>query len=60
VPGEIVVDRYDIPIAADAAPGQAAIEVGMYDPATMQRLPVQDPTGALGDRILLAEVQISQ
>ena len=58
VPGEVVVDVYQIPVAADAAPGQYVIEVGMYDPATMERLPVLDPTGAIGDRILLADVQV--
>jgi hypothetical protein len=30
----------------------------MYDPATMQRLPVLDPTGAVGDRVLLGNVQV--
>jgi hypothetical protein len=58
-PGEVVVDSYDIPVAGDAAPGPYVIEVGMYDPATMQRLPVLDPTGALGDRVLLGRVQVS-
>ena len=58
VPGEIVVDRYAIPVAADAAPGKHAIEVGMYDPATILRLPVLDPSGAAGDRILLADVEV--
>jgi hypothetical protein len=60
VPGEIVVDEYEIPIAADATPGRHVIEVGMYDPKTMQRLPVFDPTGAIGDRILLAQVAIAE
>jgi hypothetical protein len=58
VPGEVVVDRYEIPIVADAAPGQYAIEVGMYDPATIVRLPVLDPGGAAGDRVLLADVEV--
>jgi hypothetical protein len=58
VPGEIVVDEFEIPVAADAAPGPYVIEVGMYDPLTMQRLPVLDPTGALGDRVLLSQVQV--
>jgi len=58
VPGEIVVDPYQIPVAADTAPGKYTIEVGLYDPRTMQRLPVYDPAGALGDRVLLARVEV--
>ena len=60
VPGEVVVDRYAIPIAADAVPGRYAIEVGMYDPATIVRLPVLDPGGAVGDRILLGEIAVGE
>ena len=58
VPGEVVVDAYEIPIRADAPPGAHVIEVGMYDPGTLQRLSVLDPTGAVGDRILLGDVQV--
>jgi hypothetical protein len=58
VPGEVVVDRYDIAIRADTPPGMHVIEVGLYDPATLQRLPVLDPSGALGDRILLGQIEI--
>ena len=60
VPGEVVVDRYEIPVDADAAPGVHVIEVGMYDPASIQRLPVLDATGATGDRILVAEVEVTR
>jgi hypothetical protein len=61
VPDEVVVDAYEIPVAADAAPGAYAIEVGMYDPSTIQRLPVVDATGAgvAGDRILLGEIEVT-
>jgi 4-amino-4-deoxy-L-arabinose transferase-like glycosyltransferase len=58
VTGEVVVDRYDIEVQVDAPPGKYAIEVGMYDPANVQRLAVLDPTGAVGDRVLLGKVQI--
>jgi len=59
VPGEIVVDEYDLPVAADALPGSYVIEVGMYDPETMGRLPVTDPGGTFGDRVLLGRVTIA-
>jgi hypothetical protein len=56
VPGEWVVDRYRIPIAADAPPGAYAIEVGMYPSGGGTRLEV---SGANADqenrRALLTE-----
>jgi hypothetical protein len=58
MPGEVVVDEYAISVAGDAMPGPHVIEVGMYDPNTMARLPVLDPTGALGDRVLLGQVEV--
>jgi hypothetical protein len=58
VSGEVVVDEYAIEIQADAPPGAHVIEVGMYDPGNVQRLPVIDPSGATGDRILLGSVRI--
>jgi hypothetical protein len=59
VPGEIVVDSYAIPVDADAPVGDYVIEVGMYDPATIQRLPVLDPSGGTGDRVLLGEIEVT-
>jgi len=58
VEGEVVVDSYEIEIQADAPPGVHVIEVGMYDPATVQRLPVLDPSGTVGDRVLLGQVTV--
>jgi hypothetical protein len=58
--GEVVIDEYEIEIQADAPAGPAVIEVGMYDPATMQRLAVLDPTGATGDRVLLGDIGIEE
>jgi 4-amino-4-deoxy-L-arabinose transferase-like glycosyltransferase len=58
VPGEIVVDEYEIVVAAGALPGSYAIEVGMYDPETMARLPVVASGGAAADHVLLGQVTI--
>jgi 4-amino-4-deoxy-L-arabinose transferase-like glycosyltransferase len=38
VPGEWVVDTYQVPIASDAPPGEYSIEVGMYRPVDGARL----------------------
>ncbi len=58
VRGEVVVDEYDLAVDIDAPPGEYAIEVGLYDPVTMRRLPVFDPTGAAGDRVLLGTIRV--
>ena len=54
VPEEIIVDRYEIAVDADAPPGEYVVEIGMYQAGTSQRLAIQDDTGfALGDHLLL-------
>ena len=57
--GEIVIDEYEIPIQADAPPGEYQLEVGMYHLATMERLPVLDDSGVVQDgRILLGTLRL--
>ncbi len=60
LPGEVVVDEYEIVVDAEAPAGEYQIEVGMYDLETMLRLPAFDEQGnpLPGDRILLGEVQM--
>jgi len=54
--GETVVDKYDIVIPPDAPAGQYELEVGLYDAATAQRLPLLDETGQRRDeRVLLSD-----
>lgn len=54
VPDEIIVDHYEIPVDTDAPQGEYRVEIGMYDAATSQRLPILDDSGhALGDHLLL-------
>ncbi len=45
LPGEIVPDPYRLELPADAPPGRYRIIAGMYDLATMERLPVTDAAG---------------
>jgi hypothetical protein len=54
LPGEVVVDQYEIVIDAAAPAGEYQIEVGMYDLETMLRLPANDEQGnpLPDDRIL--------
>jgi hypothetical protein len=58
VEDEVITDEYEIFVKAEAPPGEYQIEVGMYDAATGQRLPVFDEDGSPlpGDRILLDQI----
>ncbi len=56
LPGEVVVDKYDIAIPQDAPSGSYQFEIGMYVAETGDRLPVEDANGTrIGeDRIVLS------
>lgn len=43
--GELIVDSYEIPINDDVPLGEHQLSLGMYDPRSMQRLPVYDSGG---------------
>ncbi|MDO8670922.1 MAG: hypothetical protein Q7O66_05760, partial [Dehalococcoidia bacterium] len=40
--GEIVRDQYDMELPKDISPGSVSLQVGMYDGATGERLPLRD------------------
>ena len=46
----MIRDEYTLDVPASLPPGDYRIEVGMYDPQTLERLPV----AGLGDRLILA------
>jgi hypothetical protein len=54
-PGEQVIDVYRIPVAGDAPLGQALLEVGMYDPASGERLPIRGRDADAGQRRVLLQ-----
>ncbi len=58
VPGTIIADTYNIPLAADAPPGQYHIELGMYGLVDGVRLPVLANDAAVGDHVLLPPIEI--
>jgi hypothetical protein len=59
LPGQTVVDPYQIRIPEGTVPGEYRIEVGMYGMTSLRRLPMVDLAGSLaGDRTILGEVQI--
>jgi hypothetical protein len=60
VSGEIIVDRYEIPVSPNAAPGQHMLRIGMYDIITGERLQARDAEGNLlgGGHIPLSPIGI--
>ena len=56
IAGQVISDRYRIPVQADTTPGDYRIEVGMYDPVNGVRL----PAAGGGDRLLLGTVRVGK
>jgi hypothetical protein len=57
--GEVVLDPYEISLPDDLAPGQYAIEVGLYIAETGRRLLVELPGQVKSDKVLLRPIQIT-
>ncbi len=55
VAGEVIVDGYEVPLREGTPPGEYTVEVGLYDAATGQRLPV---VGGGGDRVVLQKIEL--
>ncbi|MEZ4767777.1 MAG: hypothetical protein R2844_05055 [Caldilineales bacterium] len=59
LPGETITDRRTVTVRPDAAAGPATLVVGLYDPATGQRVPWLDASGApTGDQLRLATIAV--
>ncbi|MEW5720180.1 MAG: hypothetical protein AB1817_16255, partial [Chloroflexota bacterium] len=58
--GETIDDRYGLLIPPDIPPGDYLIEIGMYDPATLARVPAFDENGKRleDDRVILGMVRV--
>jgi uncharacterized membrane protein len=55
LPGEVVEDRHELAVPADAVPGAYQVVVGLYNMKDGKRLPVQ---AAAGDTVDVGQVQI--
>ena len=54
--GELLRDEHILTVDAQAPPGDYRLAIGLYDPATLQRLPVFDAQGRLvGEAVLLEQ-----
>ena len=62
LPGVTVPDTHGVPIPADLAPGSYEIRVGIYNPVTGERLPLQFSDGqpVEGDSVSLGVVSLDQ
>ena len=60
IEGEVIADRYEIPVKPEAPEGEYVLEIGMYDAATGDRLPAFDEQGERmpDDRILLQRIRV--
>jgi hypothetical protein len=59
--GEIIQDRYIIPLDPDLLPGEYQLEIGMYQLETGQRLPIVNDEGQVMDgRVPLKEITIKK
>jgi hypothetical protein len=55
--GEVIKDDYELVVKADAPTGEYQIEMGMYELATGQRLPILDEEGLpQRDRVLIRNI----
>ncbi len=60
-PGEVIADRYELPVAQDAPPGEYRLIAGMYDAATGRRLPVAGEDGwQSGDYVVLGTIMLAR
>jgi len=58
-PNTLMPDGMIIPVDDSVPPGDYHIELGLYDPATMQRLAVLDTTGQpVSDKVVMAPITV--
>ncbi len=56
--GELIIDRYGLPVLAGTPPGEYSIEIGMYGLEDGRRLPVTLEDGHEADHIILQRVRV--
>ncbi len=60
VAGEVISDLREIALPVDIPPGRYRLEVGMYEPDSLERLSVIDEAGNYSaDKIILDHIQVS-
>jgi 4-amino-4-deoxy-L-arabinose transferase-like glycosyltransferase len=56
--GDGILDEHVVPLSPDLAPGDYAITVGWYDPATGARLPLVRGVQQAGDAVIVGDVSL--
>jgi hypothetical protein len=56
--GDTLIQQVSLSMPGDVAPGTYWIQVGMYNPETMKRLPVLDHGQVVAERILLIDLRL--
>ncbi len=57
LPGEVLADRYRLALPPELPAGTYTLEVGLYHPGSLERLPVLDAAGnPTADHVILGEV----
>jgi 4-amino-4-deoxy-L-arabinose transferase-like glycosyltransferase len=58
--GEVIADRFTVPVGSEVPPGRYHLAVGLYDEGTGERLAAYGPDGERlpQERVLLGEVQV--
>ncbi len=59
-PGQIFVDAYELTLPTGSAAGDYLLHMGMYDLATLTRLPIMRAGEAAGDSVVAAVVRVGQ
>jgi hypothetical protein len=59
--GEVIVDSYAILLEQQAPTGRYTVEIGLYDPATGERLPVlDDQWQSVADHLMLTHLMVER
>lgn len=58
--GDLFVQAQHVALQPDIAPGEYQVEIGWYNPETMQRLQVMPDDQVIADRVLLSPVQVRE
>jgi len=58
VPGEFIIDEYELVVEVDVPLGEYLLEVGMYEASTGERLPAMDVEGRVWDNRLVLPTKI--
>lgn len=56
--GDVIVQLHRFWVSAEAEPGEHQVEIGLYDPATGQRLAILENGAPVADRLLLEPVAV--